>query len=96
MVFKRAEWSVSLCRPINLFHELKNYQDISDADPIGPLGGQRPPRPPLIDAHSAPVVNYPIQQFGKEIFDHSYGKKLHKVQESAVSAVGDKHQAGEG
>ena len=25
---------------------------------------------------------------------HSYGNKLHKVQESAASAVGDKHQAG--
>ena len=36
------------------------------------------------------------QHFGKEIFRHSNGNKLHKVQESAASAVDDKHQAGEG
>ena len=57
---------------------------------------ERPPRPPLIDAHAVPVVNFPIQHFGKEIFHHSYVNKLHKVQESAASVVGDKHQAGEG
>ena len=56
-------------------------------------GGQRPPRSPLIDAHAVPVVNFPIQHFGKEIFHHSHGNKLHKVQESAASAVGDKLQA---
>ena len=36
------------------------------------------------------------QHFGKEMCHHSNGNKLHKVQESAASAVGDKHQAGEG
>ena len=80
---------------INLFYELKQYEDISYADPLRPWGGQRPPRPPLIDAYAAPVMNVPIQHFGKEIFNHSYGNKLHKVQ-SAASAVGNKHQAGEG
>ena len=33
---------------------------------------------------------------GKEICHHSNGNKLHKVQESAASVVGDKHQAGKG
>ena len=46
--------------------------------------------PPLIDAYGVPVQNFPIQHFGKEICHHSYGNKLHKVQESAASAVGDK------
>ena len=79
---------------INLFYELKKYEDISYADPSPrSRGGQRPPRPPLIDAHAVPVVNFPIQHFGKEIFHHLYGNKLHKVQESAASAVGDKLQA---
>ena len=64
--------------------------------PSMPWGGQRPPRPPLIDAHAVPVLNFQIQHFGKEIFRHSNGNKLHKVQESAASAVDDKHQAGEG
>ena len=41
--------------PINLFYELKKYKDISYADPLRPLDGQRPPRPPLIDAHAVPV-----------------------------------------
>ena len=41
--------------PINLFHELKKYEDISYADPFRPWGGQRPPRPPLIDANDVPV-----------------------------------------
>ena len=58
---------------INLFYELKKYEDISYANPLRPSGGQRPPRPPLIDAHAVPVVNFPIQHFGKEIFHHSYG-----------------------
>ena len=52
--------------------------------------------PPLIDAHGVPVQNFTIQHFGKEICHHSYGNKLHKVQESSASAVGDKHQAGDG
>ena len=82
--------------PINLFYELKKYEDIFYVDPLKPWGGQRPPRPPLIDAHAVPVLNFPIQHFGKEICRHSNGNKLHKVQESAASAVGDKHQAGEG
>ena len=51
-------------------------------------------RPPPIDAHA--VQNFPIQHFGKIIGHHSNGNKLHKVQESAASAVGDKNQAGEG
>ena len=82
--------------PINLFYELKKYEDIFYADPLKPWGGQRSPRPQLIDAQAVPVLNFPIQQFGKEICRHSNGNKLHKVQESAASAVGDKHQAGEG
>ena len=41
--------------PINLFYELKKYEDTSYADPLKPWGGQRPPRPPLIDAHAVPV-----------------------------------------
>ena len=87
-----------LYMPINLFYELKKYEDTSSADPLRPRGGQRPPRPPLIDAHVQPVQNFPIQHLGKEMFHHSYGNKLHKVQESAASIVGDidKHQAGEG
>ena len=64
---------------INWLYELKKY-DISYADPPRSQGGQRPPRPPLIDAYAVPVVNFPIQHFGKEIFNHSYGNKLHKVQ----------------
>ena len=82
--------------PINLFYELKKYEDIFYADSLKPWGGQRPPRPPLIDAHAVPVLNFPIQHFGKEICCHSNWNKLHKVQESAASAVGDKHQASEG
>ena len=82
--------------PINLLYELKKYQHISYADPLRPWGGQRPPRPPLIDAHAVPVYNFPIQHFGKEICHHSNGNKLHKVQESTASVVGDKHEAGEG
>ena len=55
------------------------------------------PLPPLVDAHAVPSVRtIPIQHFGKEICHHSNGNMLHKVQESAASAVGDKHQAGEG
>ena len=82
--------------PIHLFYELKNYEEIFYADPLKPWGGQRPPRPPLINAHAVPVLNFPIQHFGKEICRHSNGNKLHKVQESAASAVGDKPQTGEG
>ena len=41
-------------------------------------------------------VEFPVLHFGKEICHHSNGNKLHKVQESAASVVGDKHQAGEG
>ena len=37
-----------------------------------------------------------IQHCGKEICHQSNRIMLHKVQESAASAVGDKHQAGEG
>ena len=44
-----------LYMPINLFYELKKYEDISYADPLRPRGGQRPPCPPLIDAHGVPV-----------------------------------------
>ena len=65
------------------------------ADPLKPWGCQLPPRPPLTDAHAVPVLNFQIQHFGKEICRHSNGNKLHKVQESAASVVGDKHQAGE-
>ena len=79
--------------PLNLFNELKKYEDISYADPLRPWGSQRPP---LIDANAVPVQNFPIQHFGKEICHHSNGILLHKVHESAASVVGDKHQAGEG
>ena len=41
-------------------------------------------------------VELPNPTFGKEISHHSNGNLLHKVQESAASVVGDKHQAGEG
>ena len=41
--------------PMNLFYELKKYEDISYADPFRPWGGQPPPLPPLIDAHAVPV-----------------------------------------
>ena len=57
-------------------------------------GGTWSPRPPPIDAHA--VKNIPMLYFGKEICHHSNGNKLHKVQESAASVVGDKHQAGKG
>ena len=82
--------------PINLFYELKKYEDISYADPLRPWSGQRRPHPLLIDAHAVPVYNFPIQHFGKEICHHSNGNMFHKLQESAASTVGDKHQAGEG
>ena len=56
MVFKRGEWSVSLYMPINLFYELKMYEDISYADPLRPKsGGMRPPHPAMIDAHAVPM-----------------------------------------
>ena len=38
-----------------LFYELKKYEEISYADSLRQWGGQRPPRPPLIDAHAVPV-----------------------------------------
>ena len=41
--------------PINVFYELKKYEDISYANPLRPRGGQRHPHPPLIDAHGVPV-----------------------------------------
>ena len=53
---------------INLFYELKKYEDISYADPLKPWGGQRSPRPSLIDAHAVPELNFPIQHFGKKCF----------------------------
>ena len=82
---------------MHLFYELNKCEDISYADLLRPKsGGARPPCPPPIDAHAVPVQNFPIQHFGQEICNHSNEKKLHKVHESAASAVGDKHQAGEG
>ena len=39
--------------PINLFYELKKYEDISYADPLRPKSGGS--RLPLIDAHAVPV-----------------------------------------
>ena len=47
--------SLAIYMPINLFYELKKYEDISYADPLRPWGGQRPPLPLLIDAHAVPV-----------------------------------------
>ena len=44
-----------LYMPINLFYELNKYEDTSSADPLRTRGGQRPPRPPLFDAHGVPV-----------------------------------------
>ena len=41
-------------------------------------------------------VELPNPTFWQRHFSHSYGNKLHKVQESAAYIVGDKHQAGEG
>ena len=74
--------------PLNLLYELKKCEDISYADPLRlKSGGTRPPRPPPIGKEI---------YLGKEICHHLNGNKLHKVQESAVSAVGHKHQAGEG
>ena len=67
--------------------------------PVRPWGGQRPPRPPPRPTDRHPCcacVEHPNPTFGKEICHHSNGNMLHKVQEAAVSAVGDKHQAGEG
>ena len=39
----------------------------------------------------APVLDFPIPPFGKEICHHSNVIKLHKVQESAGSDVGNKY-----
>ena len=44
-----------LYMPINLFYELKKYEDTSSADPLMPRGGQRPLCSSLIDAHGVPV-----------------------------------------
>ena len=41
-------------------------------------------------------VYLPIPTFWQRNFHNSNGNKLHKVQESAASVVGDMHQAGEG
>ena len=41
-------------------------------------------------------VELPNPTFWQRIYHYSNGNKLHKVQESAVSVVGDKHQAGKG
>ena len=41
--------------PINLFYEVKKYEDISYAYPLRLRGGQYPPRPPLINAYGVPV-----------------------------------------
>ena len=41
-------------------------------------------------------IGFPIQHFDKEFFYHLNGNMLHKLQESAASAVGDKHQVGGG
>ena len=42
-------------------------------------------------------VEFPSPTFWhKKNLSSSNGNKLHKVQESAASVVGDKHQAGEG
>ena len=37
------------------------------------------------------MLDFPIPPFGKEILHHSDEIKLHKVQESAGSAVSDKY-----
>ena len=56
---------------------------------LSPPGGIRPPRPLPC------CVELPILHFGKEICHHSNGNEFHNVQESAASALDDKHQAGE-
>ena len=61
--------------------------------PSGCKVGNTSPSSPT-DRHA--MYNFPIQYFGKEICQHSNGNKFHKVQESAASVVGDKHQAGDG
>ena len=81
--------------PINLFYELKKYEDIFYADPHQAVGWSASPSSPTDRKNAVPVLNFQIQHFGKEICHHSNGNKLHKVQESAVSVVGDKHQEGE-
>ena len=78
--------------PLNVLYELKKCEDISYADPLKLK--TRPPRPP--PTHALAVQNFAIQYFVKEMCHHSNGNKLHKVQESAASAVGDKHQVAEG
>ena len=81
--------------PLNLLYELKKCEVISYAELLRLKNGGCIP---LVPHRSTPMMckNFPIQHFGKEICHHSNGNNLHKVQESAASAVGDKHQAGEG
>ena len=53
--------------------------------------------PPPTDRHPCcACVEHPNPTFGKEICHRSNMNMLHKVQEAAASAVGDKHQTGEG
>ena len=83
--------------PINVFSELKKYEDISYADPSGRKvgGGTRPPRPTLIDAMLCLCRTYQSNILAKKFVITQMGM-LHKVQESAASTLGDQHQAGEG
>ena len=46
------------------------------------------------DITGVPVYDFPIPPFGKAICHHSNGIKLHKVQDSSGSAVGDEHPLG--
>ena len=82
--------------PIHLFYELKNCEDISYAVPLRLKSGGRAPSSPH---RSMPMLCRTSQSnilAKKSVTTHSNGNKLQKVQESATSAVGDKHQAGEG
>ena len=80
---------------LNLLYELKKCEHISYADPFKlKSGGTRPPSSPT-DRRPC-CVELPNPTFWQKNCHHSNGNKLHKVQESAASAVGDKHQAGEG
>ena len=83
---------------INLFYELKKYEDISYADPPQAVGWSTFPSSPTDRRPCCACVELPNPTFWQEIFRHSkmYGNKLHKVKESAASVVDDKHQAGEG
>ena len=77
--------------PVNLF-ELKKWGDISYAVPLRLKSGEtRPPRP----HRSKPMLCRTSQSYILEKkCHHSNGKKLHKMQESAASVIGDKHHAG--